>query len=377
MNDFSFGWQELPPAFMGTTSSFGQQQLVPTNEIPNATFSNTNGPISMQPNEHSSNAAVDILAAATLLQNGHQSRPQRLGNEALFANQDLSMSAPSHTNGPNMMVYNSLRARQIPLKQDDYMRDTLYAEMMFGPSAGDGRSQAKATPSKIPDIRWGSDAGFGSGQGFVAPPGQVSIEAVEQNMMHVVECLEPQVSTASSTRPSTPIVSHHEPVQQRPTKAMTSDNDERGDDDSRPRKRRKGKTKNEGDGDDEGAVTSKAPRKRRPKSLASINPPSSSATQSPPPAKRRKSAASSATKPPRENLTEDQKRENHIKSEQKRRTLIKEGFDDLGELVPDLRGGGHSKSAVLVMAADWLEDLIRGNKLLRARLQELEQGKVL
>jgi hypothetical protein len=82
----------------------------------------------------------------------------------------------------------------------------------------------------------------------------------------------------------------------------------------------------------------------------------------------------SATKPVRENLTEDQKRENHIKSEQKRRTLIKEGFDDLNELVPDLKGGGHSKSAVLVMAADWLEDLIEGNKVLRARLQELEEG---
>lgn len=74
----------------------------------------------------------------------------------------------------------------------------------------------------------------------------------------------------------------------------------------------------------------------------------------------------------RENLTEDQKRENHIKSEQKRRTLIKEGFEDLNELVPDLRGGGFSKSAVLTMAADWLEDLVKCNAKLKEQLAQLE-----
>jgi hypothetical protein len=113
----------------------------------------------------------------------------------------------------------------------------------------------------------------------------------------------------------------------------------------------------------------------KPKPLKSANHPSATQSSSPA-AKRRKSSASSATKHPRENLTEDQKRENHIRSEQKRRTLVKEGFDDLLELVPDLRYGGHSKSAALVMAADWLEDLINGNELLRASLQELEQGKM-
>ncbi|OAA55932.1 hlh transcription factor [Niveomyces insectorum RCEF 264] len=83
--------------------------------------------------------------------------------------------------------------------------------------------------------------------------------------------------------------------------------------------------------------------------------------------RRRRSAAQA--KPPRENLTEDQKRENHIKSEQKRRTLIKSGFDDLCDLVPSLHGGGFSKSVMLTMAADWLEELLRGNEVLREQLQ--------
>ncbi|KLU91905.1 hypothetical protein MAPG_10854 [Magnaporthiopsis poae ATCC 64411] len=85
--------------------------------------------------------------------------------------------------------------------------------------------------------------------------------------------------------------------------------------------------------------------------------------------KRRKSSANGAAKPPRENLTDEQKRENHIKSEQKRRTLIKEGFDDLCDLVPGLKGGGFSKSTMLTMAADWLEEIMRGNEELRQAAQ--------
>lgn len=84
--------------------------------------------------------------------------------------------------------------------------------------------------------------------------------------------------------------------------------------------------------------------------------------------KRRRLGSQSQAKAPRENLSEEQKRENHIKSEQKRRTLIKEGFDDLCELVPSLHGGGFSKSVMLSMAADWLEALISGNQQLREQL---------
>lgn len=87
--------------------------------------------------------------------------------------------------------------------------------------------------------------------------------------------------------------------------------------------------------------------------------------------KRRKSAVNNS-KLSRENLSEEQKRENHIKSEQKRRTLIKEGFDDLCDLVPGLRGGGFSKSTMLTMAAEWLEDLLKGNEALATQLATLE-----
>lgn len=88
--------------------------------------------------------------------------------------------------------------------------------------------------------------------------------------------------------------------------------------------------------------------------------------------KRRRSSTTAASKPPRENLTEEQKRSNHIMSEQKRRDLIKRGFEDLHILVPELRQGGLSKSSVLMEAATFLERLVKVNGELRRRLGKFD-----
>lgn len=75
----------------------------------------------------------------------------------------------------------------------------------------------------------------------------------------------------------------------------------------------------------------------------------------------------------RDNLSEAQKRENHIHSEQKRRNLIRQGFEELCSMVPELNSGGYSKSAVLIHAANYLDDLKKGNARLRVYLQQLQQ----
>lgn len=51
---------------------------------------------------------------------------------------------------------------------------------------------------------------------------------------------------------------------------------------------------------------------------------------------------------------------------------MKESFGDLSDLVPWLRGGGFGKSKILSMAAEWLEDLLKGNEALAAQLASLE-----
>ncbi len=91
----------------------------------------------------------------------------------------------------------------------------------------------------------------------------------------------------------------------------------------------------------------------------------SSSSNSPQPSKP-------ARKKRRENLSEQQKRLNHITSEQKRRNLIQQGFNEIHSLVPTLRGQrerGDSKSTVLLKTVDYIQELRMGNDRLRRILK--------
>jgi hypothetical protein len=155
--------------------------------------------------------------------------------------------------------------------------------------------------------------------------------------------------------------------------------DELSDDHTHLHTRRKRKVSN---GEDGGVAVeddseSAGQLKRRKRSMANLRtttgakPRRATTIGIPDDAEERDHSPSDGQKAGRENLTEEQKRNNHILSEQKRRNLIKQGFDDLCELVPDLKGGGYSKSAMLVQAADWLENMLKGNEELRAMLLSL------
>jgi Helix-loop-helix DNA-binding domain len=102
-----------------------------------------------------------------------------------------------------------------------------------------------------------------------------------------------------------------------------------------------------------------------------------------PPSSYAASSASSTSpqphsnKPPRkkrrENLSEAQKRLNHITSEQKRRNLIQEGFNEIHILVPTLRNSrerSDSKSTVLLKTVEWICQLRDGNDRLRRMLHQ-------
>lgn len=76
--------------------------------------------------------------------------------------------------------------------------------------------------------------------------------------------------------------------------------------------------------------------------------------------------------PRRGRLSAEERRQNHIRQEQRRRALVKDGFYHLTVLVPGLKRRDLSKSALLERAAEWLEGLIQANKALRERLRLLE-----
>lgn len=68
-------------------------------------------------------------------------------------------------------------------------------------------------------------------------------------------------------------------------------------------------------------------------------------------------------------LTEQEKKNNHIASEQKRRAAIREGFDRLTELVPGLEGQGRSESIVLRRTVDFMREQLRERQRL---IEEIE-----
>ena len=73
---------------------------------------------------------------------------------------------------------------------------------------------------------------------------------------------------------------------------------------------------------------------------------------------------------PRLNLTEEEKRRNHIQSEKHRRDLIKNQYDELDIMIPGLKSGksGLSRSDILKEIVTYVEAVIAGNRQWEDRL---------
>lgn len=68
----------------------------------------------------------------------------------------------------------------------------------------------------------------------------------------------------------------------------------------------------------------------------------------------------------RPRLTEQEKKNNHIASEQKRRQAIREGFDRLAEIVPGMKGQGRSEAQMLTATVEEMRNQISDKEKLRA-----------
>jgi hypothetical protein len=210
---------------------------------------------------------------------------------------------------------------------------------------------------------YGTDNSFNH-NGFVGAPLNTSTEAAAQRLL--VDLHRPQPSTRHSAsdskgvKPLLPGLIRIPSSDEGQSDGATSDDD---DDDRPSKKRRKAKK-------------STATKNGRPGSARK----SSSAMRGPKIRKvsldedmgRKKRLSSAGQKAQRENLSDEQKRSNHILSEQKRRNLIKRGFDDLHDLVPEIRNGGLSKSSVLTEAANFLDMLIEENDKFTALLEDAD-----
>ncbi|OBT43891.1 hypothetical protein VE00_05347 [Pseudogymnoascus sp. WSF 3629] len=388
---WNYDWQDLPPDFLGTTSSFGPQMEPVTNDIQHLTFPEFRNSLGLMPEQL--DPSEDVMTAASVLRNGNNNYQNNQNNQSNHQNTHHSnafmapasrsqLMSPPYNNHSNGMIKPeqqppTTQQRKMSNRPEDYIRHASMSEAMYGP-APTSYAPHPSGKKKV-EIKWGSDSGFNTGRRFVAPPNTITLDQLDESIISQLECLQPGSNV--STRASSPTGSKIPQAGERRLEMISEgarDDDEGGE---RPKKRKKNKGK-EGVYESyaleqsQSTPNTKIPRKRRPKSFGTPTGSDSPNRASPPLHKRLKPTTGgtslSTPKMARENLTEDQKRENHIKSEQKRRTLIKEGFEDLNELVPELRGGGFSKSAVLIMAADWLEELVRRNEGLRGMVAELE-----
>ncbi|KAG2198642.1 hypothetical protein INT47_001781 [Mucor saturninus] len=74
----------------------------------------------------------------------------------------------------------------------------------------------------------------------------------------------------------------------------------------------------------------------------------------------------------RDLLSDNEKRINHIASEQKRRNTIRLGFKDLTDIIPTLKNINNSKSTILFKAVDYMKHLDRRNRTLLEKLSALQ-----
>ena len=397
---------ELPPMFHGSTSLLAPPNTQPTASLQRSIhhdfdFGQEQRFIGEQ--RQAVTTSPEILAAAsTLVHNGHNDHIGFPNGTSHRLGQQLT----SHTNQqpflyPENEAYDSTQAElyhqnfsgtgpenERPLSPALLHGDSVLQNMFFGPI---GPNDVRRTNSnKAARLRWGSDANFYD-HCFVAPPNQETVEEVTKTQLGMMECLEPQIS-AANTQPSSPMMSRPRKTADgqngksdpRVSNSSKADNGNKHSAqtsaaDSKPRKRRKGRLKAEPDDEAEEEESKYLDHKRvslrrngrRQSSIRDSKP----KRQSPNFQDRGKRgrSLSGEQKSGRDNLTDEQKRSNHILSEQKRRNLIKQGFADLCELVPELQGGGFSKSAMLTQAAEWLEDLIQDNESIRQRLAAMKQ----
>ncbi|EWC43644.1 hypothetical protein DRE_01531 [Drechslerella stenobrocha 248] len=87
--------------------------------------------------------------------------------------------------------------------------------------------------------------------------------------------------------------------------------------------------------------------------------------------RRDSSGAGDGKRGERPRLTEVEKKNNHIASEQKRRMAIRDGFDKLTELVPGIEGQGRSESIVLRKTVDHMRKVLEDRRRLIQQVQEL------
>lgn len=320
--NFSDAWQQLPPQFMGTATSFGHQttNFSPTmfdftshissdSLFDSIQFPTMAAPQMMQPPrhhmrtphppQHSQTSPTSAAAVLAGLQNGQPPRANTMARSAMLPSQTPAR-ATAHpllrTQGQFTGRTSPVRAAPVQSPVTEHRDEHLFADMAFGNPHGPGSHRvAQQVPE---DVRWGSDRNFG--RNFVPPSQRETTQTLEGERMKYLEIFQP-INSAATTQPSSPLGSGNSSPRGNKANGQPAVCREEGP----SKKRRKS---DEGNHEDEEiqASSSKIPARKR-KSKDNLNETSEASSSSAAPGKRRRKSAVNGAKPPRENLSEEAK----------------------------------------------------------------------
>lgn len=379
MEGYDWLMTEQPPTFLHATATPKPPPTPPPNDpFQGMPLNNTNYDF-YQTNDLMAMTHQDILSAASILNNNISQAPMGQSQmsppqmtHAHMPRQRMSVGGMGSTSGvlesiehmhtPNTLPTASFMGTPTSQDVDAYNQP---GRLVLGlnplntaqPLHYDGPHTAPPRMDNARMYRFGSDNHF-MVSGFVPQNVAETHEYVQERLVDELRMLKPINRSNDVSRQQSPV---QQSTANRSVVSQGQGSSGSGEDvhqDTKPLKRRRQDSEDESYGSKAKASARKVslnPRLRRV----------SSAENGP---KRRRSSLTGSAKQSRENLSEEQKRSNHIASEQKRRNLIKEGFDELNTLVPELRAGGLSKSGILNEAGTFLEQLIEINRMAAERM---------
>ncbi|KAK3683514.1 hypothetical protein B0T22DRAFT_249629 [Podospora appendiculata] len=334
------------------------------------------------------NPSPDVLAAASALYpNQNINRPIYYGAPPPQLQVMTTMAPPYEPIHHQHQPYAVYGVNQTPLAISPNHIPPFDSPWSLAPPAPSATrpSHPRAVPRVID--QWGSDHQFNQSS-FTPANARDSTEAMLSNQMSIMECLTAVDKSAANTRASSPVAStganiinaSFYPMEPPRRGSGIANVMLEGDQQEPAKKRQKSKVTFMAEGRDEevkdgplqaSPPTAVKPPSRRRKSSAqgpgcSMSPEGEPGAESGTKRRRSGSTAQMRVKTPRENLSEEQKRTNHIRSEQKRRGLIADGYASLTQLVPSLKENNFSKSQMLNSAADYLSKVQAGNVELEA-----------
>lgn len=351
--------------------------MSPTTNIPTTSpnYMQSSGPTTaaVAQHDHQLGFEADVLEAAALLQNGSHHRSHSMHSESGLANN--THHRPNNSMGPPVghLRHQALsefkqdgRRMSQTQSNDEIAQQETWGAWIFG----DNRIQsAPRAAQPVPQVlQYGTDQQFNrNNQPFVPQNKKESLESMESEHLRYMKAVELSHSTDTTRAPS-PVFDPSAFNLKTRSQPKSLKIDSKTHESARSKKSRAGEDGLDEDEEPQSAVSKSSARKRKSKTGGdSTNSPGAEDAVSGQ-GKRRKSTAAVR----RDNLTEVQKRENHINSEKKRRKVIQVGFENLGVIVPGLGLGGNlSKSAMLETTVAFLQELLDGNQALRDQLAQM------